>query len=233
MNIQGYDSIDKVLERGQHALSPDAFEVAANETSALILDTRKAEEFAKGFIPNSINIGIDGNFAPWVGTMIPDIKQEILLVTEEGREEEAVVRLARVGYDFTIGYLKGGFDAWKNAKKELDHIEQVTPNELASIIETDPHAHILDVRKQSEYSSEHLLDVKNTPLDFINDSMAQIDKSRKHYVHCAGGYRSMIFISILKARGFDNLVDIKGGFNAIKESGKFTLSDHVSPTTML
>jgi len=135
--------------------------------------------------------------------MIPDIKQEILLVTEEGREEEAVVRLARVGYDFTIGYLKGGFGAWKNAEKEVDHIEQVTADELASIIETDPHAHILDVRKHSEYSSEHLLDVKNTPLDFINESMAQIDKSRKHYVHCAGGYRSMIFISILKARGFD------------------------------
>ena len=233
MNIQGYDSIDKVLERGQHALSPDAFEAAANETSALILDTRKADEFAKGFIPNSINIGIDGNFAPWVGTMIPDIKQEILLVTEEGSEEEAVVRLARVGYDFTIGYLQGGFNAWKNAKKEVDHIEQVTADELASIIETDPHSHILDVRKHSEYASEHLLDVKNTPLDFINESMAQIDKRRKHYVHCAGGYRSMIFISILKARGFDNLVNIKGGFNAIKESGKFTLSEYVSPTTML
>lgn len=233
MNIQGYDSIDKVLERGQHALSPDAFEAAANETNALILDTRKAERFAKGFIPNSINIGIDGNFAPWVGTMIKDIKQEILLVTEEGREEEAVVRLARVGYDFTIGYLKGGFDAWREAHKEVDHVEQVTADELASIIETDPHTHILDVRKQSEYASEHLLDVKNTPLDFINNSMAEIDKSRKHYVHCAGGYRSMIFISILKARGFDNLVDIKGGFNAIKESGKFTLSAYVTQSTML
>jgi glyoxylase-like metal-dependent hydrolase (beta-lactamase superfamily II)/rhodanese-related sulfurtransferase len=134
MNIQGYDSIDKVLERGQHALSPEAFEAAANETSALILDTRKAEQFAKGFIPNSINIGIDGNFAPWVGTMIKDIKQEILLVTEEGREEEAVVRLARVGYDFTIGYLKGGFNAWREAHKEVDHVEQVTADELASII---------------------------------------------------------------------------------------------------
>lgn len=233
MNTQGYDSIDEVLERGQHALSPDAFEAAANETNALILDTRKAAHFAKGFIPNSINIGIDGNFAPWVGTLIKDIRQEILLVTEEGREEEAVLRLARVGYDFTIGYLKGGFNAWKNAAKEVDHIEQVTPNELASIITSDPYTHILDVRKNSEYSSEHLLDVKNIPLELINESMAQIDKSRKHYVHCAGGYRSMIFISILKARGFDNLVDIKGGFNAIKESGKFTLSDHLSPTTML
>lgn len=233
MNIQGYDSIDKVLERGQHALNPDAFEAAANETSALILDTRKAEDFAKGFIPNAINIGIDGSFAPWVGNMIPDIKQEILLVTEEGREEEAVIRLARVGYDFTIGYLKGGFKAWKDAHKEIDHIEQVTAEELADIVETNPRTHILDVRKQSEFMSEHLLDVKNTPLDFINDSMAEIDKSRKHYVHCAGGYRSMIFISILKARGFDNLVNIKGGFNAIKASGKFTLSPYVTPSTML
>ena len=233
MNIQGYDSIDKVLERGQHALSPEAFEAAANETSALILDTRKAELFARGFIPNSINIGIDGSFAPWVGTMIPDIKQEILLVTDEGREEEAVIRLARVGYDFTIGYLKGGFNAWKNANKEVDHIAQINAEELAAIVETDPHAHILDVRRQSEYMSEHLLDVKNTPLDFINKHMAEIDKSRTHFVHCAGGYRSMIFISILKARGFDNLVDIKGGFNAIKESGKFTLSAYVTPSTML
>jgi hydroxyacylglutathione hydrolase len=233
MNIQGYDSIDKVLKRGQHALSPAAFEAAANETSALILDTRHAQDFAKGFIPNSINIGIDGNFAPWVGTLIPDIKQEILLVTDEGREEEAVIRLARVGYDFTIGYLKGGFKAWKDAGKEVDHIESVDVDELASIIETDPHTHILDVRKKSEHFSQHLLDVINTPLDFINDSMAIIDKNRKHYVHCAGGYRSMIFISILKARGFDNLVDIKGGFNAIRESGKFTVSEYVCPSTML
>ena len=233
MNIQGYDSIDKVLERGQHALSPAAFEAAANETNALILDTRHAQDFAKGFIPNSINIGIDGNFAPWVGIMIPDIKQEILLVTDEGREEEAVIRLARVGYDFTIGFLKGGFKAWKEAGKETDHIESITAEELAAIIETDPHTHILDVRKKSEHVSHHLLHVQNTPLDNINESMAMIDKRRKHYVHCAAGYRSMIFISTLKARGFNNLVDIKGGFTAIKESGKFTLSEFASPTTML
>lgn len=233
MNIQGYDSIDKVLERGNHALSPDAFEAAANETSALILDTRKADEFARGFIPNSINIGIDGSFAPWVGAMIPDIKQEILLVTEEGREEEVVTRLARVGYDFTIGYLKGGFKAWKQAGKETDHVDQVTADQLAELITSDPHAHIVDVRKKSEYQSEHLLDVLNAPLDFINDSMSMIDRKRKHYVHCAGGYRSMIFISILKARGFDNLVDVKGGFTALKESGKFAVSDYVCPSTLL
>ena len=233
MNIQGYDSIDKVLERGHHALSAEAFEVAANETSALILDTRDAQVFAKGFVPNSINIGLDGSFAPWVGTMIPDIKQEILLVTDEGREEEAVIRLARVGYDFTIGYLKGGFETWKKAGKEVDTIQSVTAKELAAIVDKNPATAILDVRKKSEHFSEHLFNAENAPLDFINDSMAQIDKSKTYYVHCAGGYRSMIFISTLKARGFENLIDVQGGFKALKESEKFKISDYVCPSTML
>ena len=232
MNIQGYDSIDKVLERGQHALSPDAFEVAANETGALVLDTRDPQTFAQGFVPNSINIGIDGQFAPWVGAMIPDIKQEILLVTDEGREEEVVTRLARVGYDYTIGYLKGGFNAWKNAGKEVDTIKSVTVDELAEITQKS-ELNILDVRKKSEYLSEHIIDAENAPLDFINDSMAQIDKNKTYYVHCAGGYRSMIFNSILRARGFDNLVDVKSGFKALKESGKFKISDYVCPSTLL
>ncbi len=232
MNIQGYDSIDKVLERGQHALSPDAFEAAANETGALILDTRAPQTFAVGFVPNSINIGIDGQFAPWVGAMIPDIKQEILLVCDEGREEEVVTRLARVGYDFTIGYLKGGFAAWKQAGKEIDQIQSVDADLLAAIIEKQS-VHILDVRKKSEYLSEHIVDVENTPLDFINDAMMQIDKDKTYYVHCAGGYRSMIFTSILRARGFDKLIDVKGGYKAIKDSGKFKLTDYVCPTTLL
>lgn len=232
MNIQGYDSIDKVLERGQHALSPDAFEVAANETGALVLDTRDPQTFAQGFVPNSINIGIDGQFAPWVGAMIPDIKQEILLVTDEGREEEVVTRLARVGYDYTIGYLKGGFNAWKNAGKEVDTIKSVTVDELAEITQKS-ELNILDVRKKSEYLSEHIIDAENAPLDFINDSMAQIDKKKTYYVHCAGGYRSMIFNSILRARGFDNLIDVKSGFKALKESGKFKISDYVCPSTLL
>jgi len=232
MNIQGYDSIDKVLERGQHALSPDAFEVAANETGALVLDTRDPQTFAQGFVPNSINIGIDGQFAPWVGAMIPDIKQEILLVTDEGREEEVVTRLARVGYDYTIGYLKGGFNAWKNAGKEVDTIKSVTVDELADLAQKDT-LNILDVRKKSEYLSEHIIDAENAPLDFINDSMAQIDKDKTYYVHCAGGYRSMIFNSILRARGFDNLIDVKSGFKALKESGKFKVSDYVCPSTLL
>ena len=233
MNIQGYDSIDKVLERGQHALSPEAFETAANETGALILDTRAPQVFAKGFVPNSINIGIDGSFAPWVGAMIPDIKQEILLVTDEGREEEVITRLARVGYDFTIGYLKGGFEAWSKSGMEIDSIKSISAEELAEIKDKNASANILDVRKKSEYFSEHVIDAENAPLDTINDSMAQIDKSKTYYVHCAGGYRSMIFASILKARGFENLIDVNGGFKAIKDSNLFKITDYVCPSTML
>ncbi len=232
LNIQGYESIDKVLERGQHALSPDAFEVAANETGALILDTREPQTFAKGFVPNAINIGIDGSFAPWVGAMIPDIKQEILLVTDEGREEEVITRLARVGYDYTIGYLKGGFNSWKNAGKEIDHIDSISAEELAEKVNKEK-VNVLDVRKKSEFQSEHIVDAENAPLDFINDSMAQIDKNKTYYVHCAGGYRSMIFNSILRARGYDNLVDVKGGFKDMKETGKFKISDYVCPSTLL
>lgn len=233
MNIQGYDSIDKVLERGQHALSPAAFEAAANETNALILDTRDAQSFAKGFVPNSINIGIDGSFAPWVGSMIPDIKQEILLVTEPGRETEVITRLARVGYDFTIGYLEGGIESWKKAGKETDTIQSISADTLAAKQQENPSIAIVDVRKASEYGSEHILNAQNAPLDFINESMATIDKDKTYFVHCAGGYRSMIFISTLKARGFEHLIDVKGGFKEIKESGKFKLTDYVCPTTLL
>jgi glyoxylase-like metal-dependent hydrolase (beta-lactamase superfamily II)/rhodanese-related sulfurtransferase len=232
MNIQGYDSIDKVLERGQHALSPEAFEAAANETSALILDTRNVQTFAAGFVPNSINIAIDGSFAPWVGAMIPDIKQEILLVTEEGREEEVITRLARVGYDFTIGYLKGGIAAWKAAGKELDQIESISVEETLNRAQSG-EGEIIDVRKNSEYLSEHIVDVENAPLDFINESMLKINKDKTYFVHCASGYRSMIFISTLRARGYENLIDVQGGFKAIKESEKFKLSEYVCPTTLL
>lgn len=229
MNIKGYESIDKVMERGKHAFSPEAFEAAANETGALILDTRDAQEFAKGFIPNSINIGIDGNFAPWVGTLIPDIQQPLLLVTAEGREEEVITRLARVGYDHTIGYLQGGFAAWEKAGKEKDAIISITADELAAKRDVQ----ILDVRKNSEYVSEHVVGAENVPLDFINENTIGLDKEQTYYVHCAGGYRSMIFNSILRARGFHHLIDVKGGFKAIKESGKMKVTDYVCPTTML
>jgi glyoxylase-like metal-dependent hydrolase (beta-lactamase superfamily II)/rhodanese-related sulfurtransferase len=233
MNIEGYDSITDVLNRGTQALSPEAFEAAANETSALILDTRTPQNFAKGFVPNSINIGIDGSFAPWVGALIPDIKQEILLVTEEGREEEVVTRLARVGYDHAIGYLKGGFDAWKAANKEVDSITSISVQQLAQAQKANPEINILDVRKGSEHLSEHILGAMNTPLDYINESMLKVDKTKTYFVHCAGGYRSMIFTSVLRARGYDNLIDVDGGFKAIKESELFNVSDYVCPSTLL
>jgi hydroxyacylglutathione hydrolase len=231
MNIHGYESIDQVLNRGQQALSPEAFELIANETDALILDTRDPQTFAKGFIPNSINIGIDGNFAPWVGAMIPDVNQNILLVTDKDREEEVVTRLARVGFDRTLGFLKGGFDSWKAAGMEVDAIKSIDADELANILAKE-EINILDVRKNSEYLSEHVENATNLPLDYINNHLAAIDKNKTYYVHCAGGYRSMIFNSILRARGFDNLIDVKGGFKAIKDSEKIKVTDFVCPTTL-
>ena len=233
MNIEGYDSIDDVLERGVKPLSPKAFEAAANETGALILDTRAPQVFAKGFVPNSINIGIDGSFAVWVGAMIPDLKQQILVVAEEGREEEVVTRLARVGYDYAIGYLKGGFEAWEKSGEEIDQIKSIGADELSDIQKSNPDISILDVRKESEFQSEHVQDAENAPLDYINESMAKIDKDKTYYVHCAGGYRSMVFNSILRARGYDNLIDVKGGFKDLKESGDFKITEFVCPTTLL
>lgn len=233
MNIKGYESFDEVMKRGIQALSPRAFDAAANETEALVLDTRDAQVFSEGFVPNSINIGIDGNFAPWVGALIPDVKQQILLVTDQGREEEVITRLARVGYDYCIGYLEGGFEAWKKAGMETDQIDRVTAEQLAEIRAKNPETPVFDVRKKSEFDSEHVLGVENAPLDIINSVMASIPKNKTVYIHCAGGYRSMIFASILRARGYDNLVDVVGGFKALKDSQKFEVSDYVCPSTLL
>ena len=231
MNKQGYESIDEVMKRGNQALSPEAFETAANETDALVLDTRDAKNFAIGYIPNSINIGIDGNFAPWVGALIPDIKQQILIVSEEGREEEVITRLARVGYDFTIGYLAGGFSAWLKSGKEVETVTTIDVNAFAEKMATE-NVNIIDVRKEGEFISEHIDGAINLPLDNINDSMSAIDKSKTYYVHCAGGYRSMIYNSILKARGFDNLIDVLGGFKEIKENESIKTTDYVCPSTI-
>jgi hydroxyacylglutathione hydrolase len=232
LNIKGYESIDNVMERGTRALSVVEFEVAANETDALIIDTRKSQTFNKGFIPNSINISIDGSFATWVGTLVPSVKQQILVVADEGREEEVIARLARVGYDHALGYLKGGFESWLEAGKEIDTIKSISADELVRIKEKG-FIHILDVRKASEYNSEHVINAINAPLDSINDSMALINKNETYYVHCASGYRSMVFISILQARGYRNLIDVAGGFNAIKETEKFKITDYVCPSTLL
>ena len=232
LNKEGYESFETVLKKGTQALEPDAFEAAANESRALLLDTRDPQTFAKGFVPNSINIGIDGSFAPWVGTLIPDIKQELLIIMDEGREEEVVTRLARVGYDNAIGYLKGGIEKWKAAGKEIDSIESISTEELAERIKNGAEVNILDVRKNTEHYSEHLINSENAALEYINKNMVQIDRDKPYYVHCAGGYRSMIFSSILRARGYTNLIDIKGGFKALKESNKFEVSPYVCASTM-
>lgn len=232
MNIKGYESIDNVMAKGTRALNVNEFEAAANETQAVIIDTRNSQVFNKGFIPNSINICIDGSFATWVGTLVPSVKQEILIVADEGREEEVITRLARVGYDNALGYLKGGFSAWKNSGKEIDEIKSISAEELYSISQKEP-INIIDARKASEYNSEHVIGAINAPLDYINDSMTKIDKNKTYYVHCASGYRSMVFISILQARGYRNLIDVAGGFKALKESNKFKVSEYVCPTTLL
>jgi len=227
MNKTGYESLDKVMERGLRPLSAEAFDAAANETEALILDTRHQNIFIHGFIPQSIFIGIKGSFAMWVGALIPDIKQEILIVADPGMEEEVVTRLSRVGYDNCIGYLDGGFDAWKNSGKQADSLPQVTAEELKGISD----ATVLDVRKSGEYLSEHLIDAIHVELDYINDQMSSVPQEGTFYVHCAGGYRSVIASSILKARGYHNMVDVAGGFKAMKEAG-LNVSDYVCPTTL-
>jgi glyoxylase-like metal-dependent hydrolase (beta-lactamase superfamily II)/rhodanese-related sulfurtransferase len=227
MNKTGYESLDTVMERGLRPLSVDAFDAAANETEALILDTRHQDTFIHGFIPQSIFIGIKGSFAMWVGALIPDIKQEILIVADPGMEEEVVTRLSRVGYDNCIGFLDGGFEAWKNSDKQVDSLPQVTAEELKGISD----ATVVDVRKSGEYLSEHLIDAIHVELDYINDQMSSVPQEGTFYVHCAGGYRSVIASSILKARGYHNMVDVAGGFKAMKEAG-LNISDYVCPTTL-
>ena len=232
MNIKGYESLDTVLYRGQKPFDAKTFEMVANETQALILDTRKASEFALGFIPNSINIGLESNFAMWVGELIPDLKQQILLVAEDHEKvEEAIIRLSRVGYDYCIGYLEGGFDTWKNANKEINTIDRITADELV-VLEEVHNAPIFDVRKKSEFESEHIIGAINTPLNEINNHLALFPKDTFFVIHCLGGYRSMIAASILKQRGYENFADVTGGFNEIKLTN-IPISNYVCPTTLL
>lgn len=233
LNKMGYASVDAVIQQGTQALSAAAFEAAANEAGALMLDVRAAQEFASGFIPNAINIGLEGQFAGWVGTLVPDLKQPILLIAPEGKEEEAVLRLARVGYDNCIGYLQGGFAAWQADGRDVDTVTSISADTFAELYSHNPELPVLDVRRKSEYDAEHVVGAENLPLDYLNDNMARIDRNQTYYVHCAGGYRSMVAISILKARGFDNLIDVAGGFGAIRKTGKVALTDYVCPTTLL
>lgn len=216
INKTGYESLDAIMKRGNHALTPDEFEALANSENALVLDTRSAAQFALGHIPNSIFIGLDGQFAPWIGALITDIDQPILFIADAGREEEVVMRLSRVGYDHTLGYLEGGLDAWKAAGKETDSVQSVSAQDFVSKIGLENDA-VLDVRRPGEFAGGHLSQATNLPLDYINDAGEQPDKSKSYYVHCAGGYRSMIYISILKSRGYDKLINVEGGWGAISK----------------
>lgn len=234
MNLRGYESLDKVIDRGTRALSVLEFEAAMHETEALVLDVRKAETFARGFVPGAINIGLEGQFATWVGTLIPDLKQPILLISDTGKEEEAVLRMARVGYDNCIGFLKGGFEAWKQADKEIDTIETISAEAFAGLWgDQKKEIDVIDVRKKSEHDAEHIIGSENMPLDFLNNYMAQFKPDKIYYLHCAGGYRSMIAASILKARGIKHLIDVTGGFSAIKATNKVGISEYICPTTLL
>ncbi len=216
LNKEGYENVETIISEAK-AYDAKTFEFIANETEALILDVRHQDDFSKGHIPKSIFIGIDGQFAPWVGALILDYKQPILLVTPEGREEEAITRLSRVGYDNTIGFLKGGFETWKKLGLEYDTVIGVTASELESKMKEE-EVKIFDVRKPGEYLSEHIENAPSTPLDFLNDHLAEFPKEENFYIHCAGGYRSVIAASILKSRGYHNLIDVKGGFSAIKDT---------------
>lgn len=218
MNKKGIESFDTILNNGMRALSVIEFEAAAETTDAIMLDTRAASEFAKGFVPRSINIGINGDFAPWVGALIKEVKQPILLITELGQEEETVTRLSRVGFDNVIGHLKDGFDSWKTAGKDIDTVNRISATQFAKEVDVKSHV-VIDARRESEYRAEHVEEAYNKPLDQINSWFAEMDPNKPFYIHCAGGYRSMIAASILKSRGHHNFKEIEGGFKAIAEAG--------------
>lgn len=230
MNKQGYDSFEHVLERGQSALSATDLEHIVEASDALVLDTRAPQVFAQGFIPRSINIGIDGDFAPWAGAMIVDVKQPLVLVTEPGREEEVITRLSRVGFDNVLGYLDGGFETWKASGKEVDHVERISAEELAARFPLTDSI-VVDVRKESEYAAEHVEEAYSRPLAYINDWIQDLPRDTHFYLHCAGGYRSMIASSILQARGYRNFTDVEGGFGAIAKTS-IPKTDYVCQSKM-
>ncbi len=217
MNKQGYESFETVLNNGMRSLAPDEFEAAADNTDALILDTRSNLIFYKGFIPQSINIGLDGDFAPWVGALIMNVKQPLLLVTEVGMEEESVTRLSRVGFDNILGHLKGGFPAWLQSGKVVDAVNRITPQQFETIVKIGTDK-VIDIRKETEYAAEHIAEAYNRPLSNINDWVKDINPKEHFFIHCAGGYRSMIASSILQARGYRNFTEVAGGFKAISDT---------------
>jgi rhodanese-related sulfurtransferase len=234
MNLKGgIDSVDEIIAKGKQPLTAREFQTVWESTEALVLDTRSKEVFVTEHIPGSIFIGLDDNFAPWAGTLIADLKQPILFLSDKGREEEVVIRLSRVGFDNTIGYLEGGITAWKEAGFDTDKVKEISAKDFDILFEMDSlHIHLLDARRRSEYDSEHLVGAENFPLDFINQNMSWLDRNKKYFIHCAGGYRSVIMISILKSRGFTDLVNIRGGYKALSQTN-LEKTKYKEPKTML
>ncbi len=231
LNIKGYERFDEVISRASHAFSPLELE-AAEDAGAIVLDCRDSQVFCKAFVPGAINIGLNGNFAVWTGTLIPDVKQPLVLVADHGKEKEATIRLARVGFDHVLGYLNWGMDEWLEGGHNTDSITSISAEALYEQMQKGP-VNLLDVRKSSEFNSEHVVGAINAPLDYIRDSVSMVDRNKTWFVYCAGGYRSMTFISMLRKWGYTNLIDVKGGFAALKKSGKFNITEYVCPTTML
>ena len=231
MNKTGYESFDRVLEHGVVPLSPAEFIQTVEDNEALILDVRNAEDWAAAHIPGSIYIGLDGSFAPWVGALISDLKQAIVLLTPDGREEETVTRLSRVGYDNTLGYLAGGIEAWKMAGRETDSVDSIPASEFEKRYLSGQAKFVLDVRKPSEFISQHVVNAVNFPLDYINNNMYKLYKQNSYYLQCRSGYRSMVAASILKARGFNNVIDLAGGWLDIEKT-TVPKTAYVCPTTI-
>jgi len=231
MNKGGVEGVAEILRRGKVSLDVETFEAKVKKEGALVLDTRLPGEFAEGHIPNSLFVGLDGSFAPWVGALVPDLQQPIIFIAPEGREEEAVIRLSRVGFDNTQGYLNGGTRAWKKAGLPVSQIKSIPAGKFAEKLQMNGPSNVLDVRKPTEFEAEHVEGATTFPLDYIHDNIEKLEKSKSYYIYCAGGYRSMIAASIFKSKGFDHLIDIQGGFKAIAET-EVPRTDYACPSTL-
>lgn len=232
MNIQGYEQLDAIIAKGMTPLNVAQVEHFQQDANIMLLDTRAAHKFAKGFIPGSVNIGLDGNFAMWVGELIDNLDQSIVLIADDEEQvKESITRLSRVGYDHCIGYLQGGFEAWQKAGKLIDHVQRISAQALSEQYQQAPLP-IFDIRKISEFQSEHLEAAINIPLNDLEQQLDRLPKDQAFVVHCAGGYRSMIAASLLKKKGYQNFVDVIGGFAAIKETS-MPKTDYVCPSTLL
>jgi rhodanese-related sulfurtransferase len=226
-------SIDEILHRGTTPIDAATFKEMSEQKDILVIDTRSKEDYAnEGTVPGAWYIGVDGSFAPWVGSLISDINQKIIFIAEGGREHEVVTRFSRVGYDNTLGFLRGGIHAWVAAGFVVDQIGSMSAVQFANGLRDKTLEVPLDVRKESEYQSEHVVDVGNFPLDFIHDNFAEISPDKEYFLHCASGYRSLIAASIFQASGVRKVTDVRGGFNDIKDTG-VALTDYVCPTTLL